>query len=152
MQLTGYSAVEFGETQKTAFKNGMALYLGVSSNAITVTNVVDVSARRKLQAATDKVKVEFTVETTTYADILTVEEKLVTTDNTKLTEIVNTLNDQDNLVVTEVIAPVSLMKLAPPPSPPPDSQILSSGTAKVWSVWVGSVVSLAVAVALTIVV
>lgn len=152
MQLTGYSAAEFGETQKTAFKNGMALYLGVSSNAITVTNVVDVSARRKLQAATDKVKVEFTVETTTYADILTVEEKLVTTDNTKLTEIVNTLNDQDNLVVTEVIAPTSLMKLAPPPSPPPDSQILSSGTAKVWSVWVGSVVSLAVAVALTIVV
>ena len=41
---------------------------------------------------------------------------------------------------------------APFPPPPPDSQILSSGTAKVWSVWVGSVVSLAVAVALTIVV
>lgn len=33
-----------------------------------------------------------------------------------------------------------------------DSQMLSSGTEKVWSVWVGSVVSLAVAVALTIVV
>jgi len=33
-----------------------------------------------------------------------------------------------------------------------DSQMLSSGTEKVWSVWVGSVVSLAVAIALTIVV
>ena len=129
MELTGYSAAEFGEAQKTAFKKGMAAYLNVGADAITVksvTNVVDAS-RRKLQAATDKVKIEFTVETTTYADISDVEEKLVTEDSTKLNEMVTTLSAQADLTVTAVTAPVSLTKLAPPPSPPPEAQTVISG-------------------------
>jgi len=129
MELTGYNAAEFGEAQKTAFKKGMAAYLNVGADAITVksvTNVVDAS-RRKLQAATDKVKIEFTVETTTYADISDVEEKLVTEDSTKLNEMVTTLSAQADLTVTAVTAPVSLTKLAPPPSPPPEAQTIISG-------------------------
>lgn len=130
MELTGYSVAEFGEAQKTAFKKGMAAYLNVDASAITVTsvsNVVDVN-RRKLQAATDKVKVEFTVKTTTYADISDVEEKLVTKDSRKLNEMVTTLSAQADLTVTAVTAPVSLTKLAPPPSPPPpEARIFTSG-------------------------
>ena len=37
MELTGYNAAEFGDAQKTAFKNGMASYLNVDAAAITVT-------------------------------------------------------------------------------------------------------------------
>ena len=129
MELTGYSAAEFGEAQKTAFKKGMAAYLNVGADAITVKSVIDVvdASRRKLQAATDKVKIEFTVETTTYADISDVEEKLVTEDSTKLNEMVTTLSAQADLTVTAVTAPVSLTKLAPPPSPPPEAQAIISG-------------------------
>jgi len=129
MELTGYSAAEFGEAQKTAFKKGMAAYLNVGADAITVKSVIDVvdASRRKLQAATDKVKIEFTVETTTYADISDVEEKLVTEDSTKLNEMVTTLSAQADLTVTAVTAPVSLTKLAPPPSPPPEAQAITSG-------------------------
>ena len=129
MELTGYSAAEFGEAQKTAFKKGMAAYLNVGADAITVKSVIDVvdASRRKLQAATDKVKIEFTVETTTYADISDVEEKLVTEDSTKLNEMVTTLSAQADLTVTAVTAPVSLTKLAPPPSPPPEAQTITSG-------------------------
>jgi hypothetical protein len=129
MELTGYSAAEFGEAQKTAFKKGMAAYLNVGADAITVKSVIDVvdASRRKLQAATDKVKIEFTVETTTYADISDVEEKLVTEDSTKLNEMVTTLSAQADLTVTAVTAPVSLTKLAPPPSPPPEAQTIISG-------------------------
>jgi len=147
MELTGYNAAEFGVAQKTAFKNGMASYLNVDAAAITVTNVIDVaSSGRKLQAATDKVSVEFTVKMTTFADISTVEEKLVTEDATKLNDIKNTLSAQADLTVTAITAPVSLTKLAPPPSPPPYSGILSSSDAAKWSILFGPVVSLAFAV------
>jgi len=152
MELTGYNAAEFGDAQKTAFKNGMASYLNVDAAAITVTNVIDVaSSGRKLQAATDKVSVEFTVKMTTFADISTVEEKLVTEDATKLNDIKNTLSAQADLTVTAITAPVSLTKLAPPPSPPPpvpppNSEILSSSDAAKWSILFGPVVSLAFAV------
>ena len=156
MELTGYNAAEFGVAQKTAFKNGMASYLNVDAAAITVTNVIDVaSSGRKLQAATDKVSVEFTVKMTTFADISTVEEKLVTEDATKLNDIKNTLSAQADLTVTAITAPVSLTKLAPPPSspppvpprvPPPNSGIFSSSDAAKWSILFGPVVSLAFAV------
>merc|ERR1712072_1098286 len=152
MELTGYNAADFGDAQKTAFKNGMASYLNVDAAAITVTNVIDVaSSGRKLQAATDKVSVEFTVKMTTFADISTVEEKLVTEDTTKLNDIKNTLSAQADLTVTAITAPVSLTKLAPPPSPPPpspppNSGILSSSDAAKWSILFGPVVSLAFAV------
>ena len=156
MELTGYNAAEFGDAQKTAFKNGMASYLNVDAAAITVTNVIDVaSSGRKLQAATDKVSVEFTVKMTTFADISTVEEKLVTEDATKLNNIKNTLSAQADLTVTAITAPVSLTKLAPPPSPPPpvpppvppsNSGIISTSDAAKWSILFGPVVSLAFAV------
>ena len=152
MELTGYNAAEFGVAQKTAFKNGMASYLNVDAAAITVTNVIDVaSSGRKLQAATDKVSVEFTVKMTTFADISTVEEKLVTEDATKLNDIKNTLSAQADLTVTAITAPVSLTKLAPPPSPPPpvpppNSELFSSSDAAKWSILFGPVVSLAFAV------
>ena len=152
MELTGYNAAEFGDAQKTAFKNGMASYLNVDAAAITVTNVIDVaSSGRKLQAATDKVSVEFTVKMTTFADISTVEEKLVTEDATKLNDIKNTLSAQADLTVTAITAPVSLTKLAPPPSPPPpspppNSGLFSSSDAAKWSILFGPVVSLAFAV------
>ena len=156
MELTGYNAAEFGVAQKTAFKNGMASYLNVDAAAITVTNVIDVaSSGRKLQAATDKVSVEFTVKMTTFADISTVEEKLVTEDATKLNDIKNTLSAQADLTVTAITAPVSLTKLAPPPSPPPpvpppvpppNSGIISTSDAAKWSILFGPVVSLAFAV------
>ena len=152
MELTGYNAAEFGVAQKTAFKNGMASYLNVDAAAITVTNVIDVaSSGRKLQAATDKVSVEFTVKMTTFADISTVEEKLVTEDATKLNDIKNTLSAQADLTVTAITAPVSLTKLAPPPSPPPpvpppNSGLFSSSDAAKWSILFGPVVSLAFAV------
>merc|ERR1711959_560989 len=146
MEITGYNAAEFGDAQKMAFKNGMASYLNVDAAAITVTNVIDVtSSGRKLQAATDKVSVEFTVKMTTFADISTVEEKLVTEDTTKLNDIKNTLSAQADLTVTAITAPVSLTKLAPPPVPPPPvqppkSEILSSSDAAKWSILFGPVV------------
>ena len=136
----------------------MASYLNVDAAAITVTNVIDVaSSGRKLQAATDKVSVEFTVKMTTFADISTVEEKLVTEDATKLNDIKNTLSAQADLTVTAITAPVSLTKLAPPPShiapppvpppvPPLNSGIFSSSDAAKWSILFGPVVSLAFAV------
>ena len=92
---------------------------------------------------------------TTFADISTVEEKLVTEDATKLNNIKNTLSAQADLTVTAITAPVSLTKLAPPPSPPPpvpppvppsNSGIISTSDAAKWSILFGPVVSLAFAV------
>jgi hypothetical protein len=44
-----------------------------------------------------------------------------------LNEMVTTLSAQADLTVTAVTAPVSLTKLAPPPSPPPEAQAIISG-------------------------
>jgi hypothetical protein len=116
MQLTGYSAAEFDDDKKTNFKIGMAKYLGVDSAAITITSVVDVTAgRRKLSAVDSVLKVEFTVEATTFSDTTALETKLVVTDVTTMeTELISA-----GLVVSNIVAPTTITALAPPPSPPP---------------------------------
>ena len=115
MQLTGYSAAEFDD-KKTNFKTGMAKYLGVDSAAITITSVVDVTAgRRKLSAVDSVLKVEFTVEATTFSDTTALETKLVVTDVTTMkTELISA-----GLDVSNIVAPTTITTLAPPPSPPP---------------------------------
>ena len=116
MQLTGYSAAEFDDDKKTNFKTGMAKYLGVDSAAITITSVVDVTAgRRKLSAVDSVLKVEFTVEATTFSDTTALETKLVVTD---VTTMENELNSA-GLAVSNIVAPTTITALAPPPSPPP---------------------------------
>jgi hypothetical protein len=116
MQLTGYSAAEFDDDKKTNFKTGMAKYLGVDSAAITITSVVDVTAgRRKLSAVDSVLKVEFTVEATTFSDTTALETKLVVTD---VTTMENELNAA-GLAVSNIVAPTTITALAPPPSPPP---------------------------------
>ena len=116
MQLTGYSAAEFDDDKKTNFKTGMAKYLGVDSAAITITSVVDVTAgRRKLSAVDSVLKVEFTVEATTFSDTTALETKLVVTDVTTMkTELISA-----GLAVSNIVAPTTITALAPPPSPPP---------------------------------
>ena len=116
MQLTGYSAAEFDDDKKTNFKTGMAKYLGVDSAAITITSVADVTAgRRKLSAVDSVLKVEFTVEATTFSDTTTLETKLVVTDVTTMkTELISA-----GLDVSNIVAPTTITALAPPPSPPP---------------------------------
>ena len=118
MQLTGYSAAEFDDDKKTNFKTGMAKYLGVDSAAITITSVVDVTAgRRKLSAVDSVLKVEFTVEATTFSDTTALETKLVVTDVTTMkTELISA-----GLAVSNIVAPTTITALAPPPSPPPPS-------------------------------
>ena len=116
MQLTGYSAAEFDDDKKTNFKTGMAKYLGVDSAAITITSVVDVTAgRRKLSAVDSVLKVEFTVEATTFSDTTALETKLVVTDVTTMENELNTAG----LAVSNIVAPTTITALAPPPSPPP---------------------------------
>ena len=116
MQLTGYSAAEFDDDKKTNFKTGMAKYLGVDSAAITITSVADVTAgRRKLSAVDSVLKVEFTVEATTFSDTTALETKLVVTD---VTTMENELNSA-GLAVSNIVAPTTITALAPPPSPPP---------------------------------
>ena len=116
MQLTGYSAAEFDDDKKTNFKTGMAKYLGVDSAAITITSVVDVTAgRRKLSAVDSVLKVEFTVEATTFSDTTALETKLVVTDVTTMeNELISA-----GLAVSNIVAPTTITALAPPPSPPP---------------------------------
>ena len=116
MQLTGYSAAEFDDDKKTNFKTGMAKYLGVDSAAITITSVADVTAgRRKLSAVDSVLKVEFTVEATTFSDTTALETKLVVTDVTTMkTELISA-----GLDVSNIVAPTTITALAPPPSPPP---------------------------------
>ena len=115
-QLTGYSAAEFDDDKKTNFKTGMAKYLGVDSAAITITSVVDVTAgRRKLSAVDSVLKVEFTVEATTFSDTTALETKLVVTDVTTMkTELISA-----GLAVSNIVAPTTITALAPLPSPPP---------------------------------
>jgi hypothetical protein len=116
IQLTGYSAAEFDDVKKTNFKTGMAKYLGVDSAAITITSVVDVTAgRRKLSAVDSVLKVEFTVEATTFSDTTALETKLVVTDVTTMQTELSTAG----LVVSNIVAPTTVTALAPPPSPPP---------------------------------
>ena len=116
MQLTGYSAAEFDDDKKTNFKTGMAKYLGVDSAAITITSVVDVTAgRRKLSAVDSVLKVEFTVEATTFSDTTALETKLVVTDVTTMENELNTAG----LAVSNIVAPTTITAFAPPPSPPP---------------------------------
>ena len=116
MQLTGYSAAEFDDDKKTNFKTGMAKYLGVDSAAITITSVVDVTAgRRKLSAVDSVLKVEFTVEATTFSDTTALETKLVVTDVTTMeNELISA-----GLAVSNIVAPTTITAFAPPPSPPP---------------------------------
>ena len=116
MQLTGYSAAEFDDDKKTNFKTGMAKYLGVDSAAITITSVVDVTAgRRKLSADDSVLKVEFTVEATTFSDTTALETKLVVTDVTTMEAELK----EAGLDVSNIVAPTTITALAPPPSPPP---------------------------------
>ena len=118
MQLTGYSAAEFDDDKKTNFKIGMAKYLGVDSAAITITSVVDVTAgRRKLSAVDSVLKVEFTVEATTFSDTTALETKLVVTDVTTMeNELISA-----GLAVSNIVAPTTITASAPPPSPPPSA-------------------------------
>ena len=131
MQLTGYSAAEFDDDKKTDFKTGMAKYLGVDSAAITITSVVDVTAgRRKLSAVDSVLKVEFTVEATTFSDTTALETKLVVTDVTTMeTELISA-----GLVVSNIVAPTTITALAPPPSPPPPSPPPSASASPLLSV------------------
>jgi hypothetical protein len=94
----------------------MAKYLGVDSAAITITSVVDLTAgRRKLSAVDSVLKVEFTVEATTFSDTTALETKLVVTDVTTMkTELITA-----GLDVSNIVAPTTITALAPPPSPPP---------------------------------
>jgi hypothetical protein len=117
MQLTGYSAAEFDDDKKTNFKTGMAKYLGVDSAAITITSVVDVTAgRRKLSAVDSVLKVEFTVEATTFSDTTNLETKLIVTDTTEMT---TQLTSAGLSSISNIVAPTTITALAPPPSPPP---------------------------------
>jgi len=131
MQLTGYSAAEFDDDKKTNFKTGMAKYLGVDSAAITITSVVDVTAgRRKLSAVDSVLKVEFTVEATTFSDTTALETKLVVTDVTTMkTELISA-----GLAVSNIVAPTTITALAPPPSPPPPSPPPSASASPLLSV------------------
>ena len=131
MQLTGYSAAEFDDDKKTNFKTGMAKYLGVDSAAITITSVVDVTAgRRKLSAVDSVLKVEFTVEATTFSDTTALETKLVVTDVTTMeNELISA-----GLAVSNIVAPTTITALAPPPSPPPPSPPPSASASPLLSV------------------
>ena len=97
------------------------MYLSVSSGAIRITDVTDVTSmtkRRKLFAADSTVKIEFIVEINTISDMAILESKLVT--NANVTELRAQLIAA-NIFVSKVVAPTSIATLAPPPTPPPQT-------------------------------
>ena len=126
LELSGYSVATFLDAQKTAFIAGMASYLAVEVDKITITDITDVvfsgadddNYRRRKLTATNAVQVDFKVETSSFANLAVVETKLVTDDATNL---VAALDGQADLTVTasSIKAPITVVKLAPPPSPPP---------------------------------
>ena len=128
LELSGYSVATFLDAQKTAFIAGMASYLAVEVDEITITDITDVvfsgadddNYRRRKLTATNAVQVDFKVETSSFANLAVVETKLVTDDATNL---VAALDGQADLTVTasSIKAPITVVKLAPPPSPPPPS-------------------------------
>ena len=128
LELSPYSVATFLDAQKTAFIAGMASYLAVEVDKITITDITDVvfsgadddNYRRRKLTATNAVQVDFKVETSSFANLAVVETKLVTDDATNL---VAALDGQADLTVTvsSIKAPITVVKLAPPPSPPPPS-------------------------------
>jgi hypothetical protein len=128
LELSGYSVATFLDARKTAFIAGMASYLAVEVDKITITDITDVvfsgadddNYRRRKLTATNAVQVDFKVETSSFANLAVVETKLVTDDATNL---VAALDGQADLTVTasSIKAPITVVKLAPPPSPPPPS-------------------------------
>lgn len=130
LELSGYSVATFLDAQKTAFVEGMASYLAVEVNRITITDITDVvfsgaQTRRKLTETTNAVQIDFKVGTTAFDALADVESKLVTEDATNL---IAALDGQAGLTVsaTSIKAPTTVVKLAPPPSPPPSPPPVSS--------------------------
>ena len=124
VQFTGYSKLSFDGNKQLAFRTGMAAFLLVPVDAISITSVTDVNAnkrRRKLFDITSSVLIEFTVDTTTFADTEEVGTRLMVSDVTDMTA---NLNAQSDFQVSGLIAPTSITLLSspgssPPPSPPP---------------------------------
>jgi len=124
VQLIGYSAATFGSAQQEHFKEGVATYLDVSQQAITITNVTDVPAslmkrRRNLSASVSAVKVEFTVEAMTFEDTTSILSKLLS--GTSSDEMTVTLQAVSLDISAVVVSTASVKILAPPPAPPPVS-------------------------------
>jgi hypothetical protein len=97
-----------------AFRTGMAAFLLVPVDAISITSVTDVNAnkrRRKLFDITSSVLIEFTVDTTTFADTEEVGTRLMVSDVTDMTA---NLNAQSDFQVSGLIAPTSITLLSSP--------------------------------------
>ena len=147
LQFIGYSAAEFDETFKAAFKIGLATYLRVSAEAITIKNIttewIEVTMRRRKLLDyeysdnhghyyddnvddddgvwTESAIIQFKVEIATMAETSTIESLLMT-DSTKMMQVIDSsaweVYGLSGFSRGGIVLPTSLTTLAPPPPPP----------------------------------
>lgn len=136
LSLGGYTAATFGVAERSAFSSAIAGHLSVRNDAVTVTGVRDLSARRRSRELlqTAAVAVDFTVRTPTQAAASALSAQIVsTTSSTASSSQISlaaalrtgglTAVQSTGLVVQPVMASVLVFATPPlpssPPSPPP---------------------------------
>jgi len=122
LQFSGYTKAEMESSvsTQTKLKNGIAAFLNVTPDEITIDGFEELTTRRRNLLATF-VKVLFSVNAPTFAVATTLAQTMngMSTNSAALLTTMKTYGLPKTTALTVTPLPANLGLLAPPPSPPP---------------------------------